>query len=209
MQASDSIDKLMPAILKARKEIKPAGHSGKNTHDKYTYAKEEDWHGSIMPALLENDFLLTFGVTKVINLEDRKTKAGAVWHAVEVHGTVRLIHTSGQWIEQDCAGQGQDPGDKGLYKAMTGFKKYGYALLFALPTTDDVEKDPPAPPPKREWTEGQKVAWFRDKITDALKAKDIERLNKLGAKIQAKGFSKENEQTLLEKAAVALSSLQP
>ncbi len=209
MQASDEIDKLIPAVLKARKEIKPAGHSGENRHDRYTYAKEEDWHNAIMPALQDNDLFLTFGITKVINLDDRTTKAGAAWHAVEVLGTVRLIHTSGQWIEQDGAGQGQDPGDKGLYKALTGFKKYGYALMFALPTTDDPEKDHTPPPPQRERTEGEKVAWFRDNITEALAAKDTDRLNKLGAAITTKGFSKENEQTLREKAAAALTSLEP
>jgi len=35
---------------------------------------------------------------------------------------------------------GQDRGDKAIYQAMTGAKKYGYAMLFSLPTTDDPEQ---------------------------------------------------------------------
>ncbi len=209
MDTSETTDKILPALLAARKSIKPAGKGGTNQFHRYDYAKEEDWHTAVMPSLLANDLLLSFSVSNVINLDNRLTKKKDTEYAVQVDGVARLMHISGQWIEIAGVGQGQDAADKAAYKAMTGLKKYLYALMFALPTTDDPEKDHTPPPPQREWTEGEKVAWFRDRIAEALKAKDTDRLNKLGVEIPTKGFSKENEQTLLEKAAAALSSLEP
>ncbi len=208
MITSETTDKILPAFLAARKAIKPASKGGTNQFHRYDYAKEEDWHAAVMPALLDNDLLLSFSVTEVKNLETRKTKKGDTEYVVQVTGVARLMHISGQWLQITGVGQGQDPGDKAAYKAMTGLKKYLYALLFALPTTDDPEKDTTPPKPPKQLTEGEKVAWFRDAITDALAAKDVAKLTKLGAAIETKGFSTENQQVLLEKAATALTSLE-
>jgi len=38
-------------------------------------------------------------------------------------------------------GQGQDPADKGIYKAITGALRHGLASTFLVPTGDDPEKD--------------------------------------------------------------------
>lgn len=207
-QTSEKTDVLMPAVLAARRDIKPASKGGENKYDHYSYAKEEDWHAAVMPALLAHDLTLSFSVTEIINLESRKTKNGGTEYVVQVNGTARLTHVSGQWMSVDGVGQGQERSDKAAYQAMTGLKKYLYALLFALPTTDDPENEkPPTRTPKRQWTEGERVAWFRDEIVKATDVKDSARLEKLGVEIPTKGFSTENQQVLLEKAAVALTSL--
>ncbi len=208
-RTSETIDKLMPELLAARRDIKPAEKGGKNAYDDYTYAKEADWHSAVMPSLLEHDLFLAFSVAETINLEPRTTKNGGIEYAVQVNGSARITHGSGQWFQVDGVGQGQERSDKGAYQAMTGLKKYLYALLFALPTTDDPEKDNPPPAPKRELTEGEKIAWYQRAIAKACEEKDVARLNKLGTELPTKGFPADIQQMLSEKASEALMSLEP
>jgi hypothetical protein len=141
MNQSQSVDKLMPALLAARKAIAPAKKGGRNDFDKYAYATHEDWHAAVMPHLLGNGLLLSLSTVEVDNLPDRTTKKGGTEYTVQVLCAARLWHESGQWIEVHGPGQGQDRADKGIYKALTGAAKYIYAQLFALPTTDDPEGD--------------------------------------------------------------------
>ncbi len=164
MKISESIDKLLPALHEARKAITPAGKSGKNTFDRYDYANELDWHNAIQPALAANGLVLVFSADEATNLPERATKKGGVEHIVQVTGSAHLFHTSGQWMQVYGVGQGQDRGDKGVYKAMTGMKKYLYALMFSLPTTDDPENASPgggdrAAPPEKPASKPTKPGW--------------------------------------------------
>jgi hypothetical protein len=54
---------------------------------------------------------------------------------------VRILHESGEWVEASAWGEGQDRGDKAVYKAITGARKYGVASALGLATTDDPEDD--------------------------------------------------------------------
>lgn len=48
---------------------------------------------------------------------------------------------SGESIAGVAAGQGTDPSDKGVYKAITGAIKYIFMKTFLIPTGDDPEND--------------------------------------------------------------------
>lgn len=48
---------------------------------------------------------------------------------------------TGTTITWDAYGDGQDHGDKGVYKAMTGALKYGLRMGFMIPDEDDPEYD--------------------------------------------------------------------
>ncbi len=48
---------------------------------------------------------------------------------------------SGESIAGVAAGQGTDPSDKGVYKAITGAIKYVFMKTFLIPTGDDPEND--------------------------------------------------------------------
>lgn len=52
---------------------------------------------------------------------------------------------SGENIFGTAAGQGTDPGDKGVYKAITGAIKYVFMKTFLIPTGDDPENDSKEP----------------------------------------------------------------
>jgi hypothetical protein len=159
MLTSEKTENLMKALISARAQIKPAHKSGRNDFHRYDYANEQDWHDAVWPALIANRLAMSFSLSTVESLPDRKSQKSdkngkvieTISYGVRVTGNVRLMHESGEWIEVTTSGEGQDVADKSVYKAITGAKKYGYALLFALPTTDDPEADEPeAPKPKAQ-----------------------------------------------------------
>lgn len=139
MNQSESIDKLAGALVAAQADMPGIAKSGNNTFDKYTYAKLEDYVRAAHPILAKHGLGVVSSPESAESLPERKTKNGGSEYPVRVTVRMRIIHTSGQWIEVSACGEGQDRGDKGLYKAITGARKYGIASLFGLATTDDPE----------------------------------------------------------------------
>lgn len=139
MQTSDSIDKISPALIEAQKEFSPVGKGGENKFDKYSYAKLEDYIKAAAPVLEKHKLAIVTGSNSLTVIEGRLNKDGKPKSAVSVGITLRLIHESGQWIEVESVGEGEDRGDKSTYKALTGARKYGVAMLLGLVTTDDPE----------------------------------------------------------------------
>ncbi len=129
------------ALIEVQAEVGHAGKSGDNKFDKYTYAKLEDFMHVGKPLLAKKRLALTFEVTDVIPLPDRQTKNGGQERAILVRGVATLIHESGQERRFPGYGEGQDRADKAIYKAMTGAKKYAWAGVLAIPTSDDPEAD--------------------------------------------------------------------
>ena len=140
MRSSDKLDKLVSAIHEARAEILPVGKSGYNKFDNYKYAKEIDWFSAVQPSLSKYGLILTSSVEKD-EIEKRKTKQGKEEEFIRVFGGGRIMHISGQWIEGDAIGEGQDRADKAASKAQTCLRKNLYALLLMIPTSDDSEAD--------------------------------------------------------------------
>lgn len=141
MQSSESLQKIAQAIADAQAEFKSVGMSGDNKFDRYTYAKLEDYVAAIKPILPKHGLSLITSVDEVVALNDRPTKNDGVQHAVRVKLTMRLMHTSGEWIETSSWGEGQDRADKAVYKAVTGGRKYALASALGLATGDDPEND--------------------------------------------------------------------
>lgn len=155
MRQSEQIDKVSAALVAARSKMRPVGKSGDNKFDKYRYAKLEDYIEATDSDIIANGLSVLTEVVGVETMETRPTKNGGNEYPVRVKLAVRLLHTSGQWIECDAFGEGQDRGDKGLYKAITGGRKYALACVFGLSTTDDpeaTEGHDAAPPPAQRAT---------------------------------------------------------
>lgn len=129
------------ALANAQANVKPAGKSGENTYDKYTYAMLQDYCEVIRGPMIENGLALSVSVIEVIDLPDRTTSLGKVEHAVRVKLQGILSHKSGETLTYHGWGEGQDRADKAIYKAITGGKKYLLANIFNVPTTDDPETD--------------------------------------------------------------------
>ena len=210
MRFSDTLDKIIPALLKARSSMKPAAKSGYNKFDKYAYSMEEDWHNAVMGDLLANDLVLVFSEGEPTNLPERKTASGKSEYPVQVIGTATLFHISGQWIEVGGAGQGQDRADKGLYQATTGMTKDLYALMFALPKSDDPEavdkpettSKPTATPPAKTPPPtpiADKLAW----IAKTGAAGDFTKLNAAWIKLGAAPLALGEKARMVEAFAAA------
>lgn len=151
MNMSEKIDLLMPALVLARSEMSFVAKGGDNTFDKYRYAKLENYVRASEAALIKNGIFVAATVDSVQQLDNRTTKNGGNEYVVRLHMTMRAFHTSGQWVEVQSIGDGQDRGDKAIYKANTGATKYAYGRLFGLVTSDDPEDcEPTTQPPQRE-----------------------------------------------------------
>jgi hypothetical protein len=143
MQHSESIDKIMPALATVQQQAPKIGKSERNDAQKYNYANLASYMDAIAGDMAECGLSLITSAPDIQASEGRQTSSGKPQNGVYVRLVFTLVHTSGQWISIVSWGEGQDGGDKSLYKATTGARKYGYALLFALVTTDDPEKDNP------------------------------------------------------------------
>jgi hypothetical protein len=122
-------EKLADAIS----DVERIGKDGKNQHFKYTYTSAEQVYRVIRGPLLDH------GLVVIPEAVDYNT-AGDL-------GTVklrlRIVDTeTGETIEAQWFGEGQDKGDKAVYKAVTGGMKTWLKHLFLLPADDDPEADP-------------------------------------------------------------------
>lgn len=140
MLTSESTTKLLTALHAARGEIGKVHESGKNTFDKYDYAKITDYVAAIQGPLKDHSLIATFSIVAVTLQEERKTAKGSAYaYTVELH--LRITHVSGEWIQAGCFGEGQDRADKALAKAVTAARKSGLACLLNLATGDDPEQN--------------------------------------------------------------------
>lgn len=141
MNQSESIGLLTPAFIKACSEMGIVNESEQvNYGNHFKYATLEDYLDVISPVLEANGLCVVASNSHVIQLDPRPTKSGGIEYAVQVELTMTLLHSSGEYIQINVYGQAQDVGDKAVFQAITGARKYGNALLFNLVTSDDPER---------------------------------------------------------------------
>lgn len=107
---------------------------GHNAHFNYDYVTEADIAEAVRSELASRHVMIVPSVKAVS------------WRQGEKICTLLMtyrIHDgeSGETLEFDGIGEGQDSGDKATYKALTGANKYALMKLFQIPTGDDPEKD--------------------------------------------------------------------
>lgn len=123
MKTSESIKQLSAALLKAQRSITFASKDAKNPHFKSTYADLPAVIDAIKPAL--NDagivFLQTFS----------PSEAGFI--AV----TTRLIHETGEWIEDTATVPLPKSDPQGYGSAATYARRYSLAAITGLYQDDD------------------------------------------------------------------------
>lgn len=139
MKLSEQSDKIAAALVAVGDEVRAVRKSGNNTFDKYTYAKLDDYVRACADAMKQHGVTVLASCTAIESLPTRKTKSGSDAYATRLHMTMRAVHSSGQWAEIVSIGEGEDRSDKSVYKANTGARKYGYAMLFGLTASDDAE----------------------------------------------------------------------
>jgi hypothetical protein len=137
---SGELTNLLPAMRAARGEMGEVGKSGRNDFDRYDYSTLRDYINGCEVGLAKHGLLLVVHTQEPQWFEtgSEKMKQGV---RVKIDG--HLYHTSGESMPCSAWGEAWDKGDKSLYKAVTGARKYLIASLFNIYTGDDPELDSP------------------------------------------------------------------
>jgi hypothetical protein len=117
--------------------------NGWNDFHKYHYATEADIADAIRGELASRHVCLVPSVESYEIREIPSKKAEKDSRFVTFLSMTFTFEDgeTGQRIEKRWLGAGEDSGDKGVYKAMTGAEKYFLLKTFLIPTGDDPEKD--------------------------------------------------------------------
>lgn len=152
-------DPLLEKLLTASRDANPVAKAGENKAQSYNYARAEDVIAEARRALHAAGLVAVIDC-KPAGSSEITSSSGSRGLLVRVDATLRVLDpSSGRAMAINGAGTGTDyPGDKAVYKAMTGAAKYLYASALGIPFGDDPESgehversaasSPPAGPPK-------------------------------------------------------------
>lgn len=123
MKTSESIKHIAEALVSAQKEIKFATKDSTNPHFKSKYANINSVIEAVKAPLNNNNIAILQSLSPS---DDNK-----------LHLTTRLLHSSGEWIEDTavCPIQKQDP--QGLGSAISYIRRYSISSMCALYADDD------------------------------------------------------------------------
>jgi len=126
MRSSESLAKLAPALVAAQRAMGAAKKTANNPHLRQMYADLADVRLATMPALLAEGICCTQGVSGAEGT---------------VTVTTRLLHTSGEWMEDSLTLPYVS--NKGINEAQAAgsaisyARRYGLASMCCIPTEDD------------------------------------------------------------------------
>lgn len=123
MKTSQTVDKIAPALLKAQKEITFAVKDSTNPHFKSSYADLESVIEAIKKPLNDNNiiFIQSFSPSE----------------SGKLNLTTRLMHESGEWIEDELTMPLQKNDAQGYGSAATYSRRYALAAITGLYQADD------------------------------------------------------------------------
>lgn len=132
-------------VRKLNEIMKKVGYlqkQGRNEQQKYNFIQEADVINAVRDLMIEKNLMIFQETEEIIVTQSGTTKGGAQ----KMLTTIKMKYTivdgdSGEEKVISTGGQGEDTGDKGIYKATTGANKYGLLKLFQIPTGDDPELD--------------------------------------------------------------------
>lgn len=125
MRTSNTIAELAKALVAAQGAIKPAIRDKANPFFKSRYADLAGVFDACRAALAEQGVV----VMQAASAE------GAAGNRVTV--TTRLLHVSGEWMEEDLSATAKDDGPQAVGSAVTYLRRYGLATMAGVATEDD------------------------------------------------------------------------
>lgn len=148
-------------IMNTIERIPKRGHN--NFHD-YDYALESDIKDVVRKEMSSrNIIMLSHELSRTSTPVTTKKGSQEQIVTLEVEYTLFDADT-GESTKFVGYGDGQDAGDKAVYKAKTGALKYALTSLFLIPTGDDPETEGQSLQPK--YIPEDKVQYLRDKIEE-------------------------------------------
>jgi len=119
-------------VLAIQSEMTKLPKNGYNSFHKYAYVTEADAMEMFRDLCVKHGVVVIPTISIVAHNGDLTT----------INASYRIIDCdTGKEITCEIPGQGQDKGDKGIYKAITGSYKYFIMKTFMIPTGDDPERD--------------------------------------------------------------------
>lgn len=183
-EANRSATNLAQKLAKVMGLVSRVPKNGHNSFHNYDYATEGDVADTVRDALAE------VGVAIIPTLMGE-----VAWREVDTQGgkkeriaTVRLKYTitdGATCYESEFVGEGQDRGDKAIYKAYTGAHKYFLLRMFNISTGDDNDPERESDAPPRRQHEHQKPAVHPKPAPAQLSGEEKERLDKIIAEYVA------------------------
>jgi hypothetical protein len=123
MKTSEAIDKITPALLQAQRAITFAAKDAVNPHFKSKYADLPTVIDAVKPAL---------NAAGIVFLQTPSPSAEGTLAL-----TTRLLHESGQWIEDTAITPLQRADPQGYGSAITYLRRYSLASIIGLYQDDD------------------------------------------------------------------------
>lgn len=130
---------LVRKLAEVMGEVERIPKSGHNAFHNYDYATEADIVAAVRAGLAKRSVFLTHKVESLA-WRSAQTKGGECPVAT-IHVTFTANDgDTGEVLDLAATvGEGQDAGDKAVYKALTGALKYALLKAFLIPTGDDPE----------------------------------------------------------------------
>lgn len=135
---------LAQKLLNIMEAVKYIQKRGVNRHFGYTYATEADVAEAVREEMIKQKVVAIPSVMEDSIREIQGRKGTLFVARAKIKFTFIDIET-GKSIDFIMVGEGQDVGDKAIYKAITGCQKYALMKLFLIPTGDDPELDKQEP----------------------------------------------------------------
>lgn len=137
----ECMQKLAKKLLQVMQDCSHIQKNGTNQFHGYKYATSADVLERVNASLVQNG-IVSIAKPEVVHTQDVTNARGNAEHLVSVQMSITLIDTeSGESLEIQGLGSGQDVGDKAIMKAETAAIKYAYLLTLAVSTGDDPEAD--------------------------------------------------------------------
>lgn len=185
--AESALYKKLSAVMA---EVERIPKNGWNSFHKYKYAQEADVSEHLRKAFATQGlFVLPSCLKQEIVTQAGKDGDSNYLTIIDMEMTIVDTET-GESVTVKWAGQGQDKGDKGLYKAFTGAVKYFLMKTFLIPTGDDPEED-------ERPENGRKNVKQAAQANAPVALCDSKKARMLYAAAHGKGFSEEEVKTLL------------
>ena len=128
-------------LAKVMQEVKYIQKTGFNSFHKYKYATEADVNEKVREELAKQNVIMLPSM-KSHEMRLHTNRSGVTEYITLVDMEFRFVDgDTGEEYTVNMAGEGQDAGDKGIYKAIAGAQKYALMKVFMIPTGDDPEAD--------------------------------------------------------------------
>lgn len=132
---------LVMKLAEVMQQVKYIQKRGHNKFHNYKYATESDVAEKVREELAARHIIMIPNVVSESNREHTNAKGKTEYIATVTMEFRFLDGESGEEISFHSVGEGQDAGDKAVYKAITGAQKYALMKAFMIPTGDDPEAD--------------------------------------------------------------------